>query len=126
MSNAIVSTNPPSYGTSPGAAQALSMTPAGFTRVQLGDGSGNDASSTHPIPTTGAPITTAAALTNNVVAAAGRSILITASVIGTVTLTLSGSGTVVVNPQVGDNIYPFAVTKYVTGTATITAVYNLS
>ena len=75
---------------------------------------------------TGTSITTAVAMTNNTVYAAARAILITASVIGTVTLTLSGGSTVVVNPQVGDNIYPFAVTKYVTGTATITAVYNLS
>jgi len=83
--------------------------------------------SSNPLAISGAPsITTAVAMTNNTVYAAARAILITASVIGTVTLTLSGSSTVVVNPQVGDNIYPFAVTKYVTGTATITAVYNLS
>lgn len=56
----------------------------------------------------------------------GAAILITASVAGTVTLTLAGDGsTIVVNPSVGDSIYPFQVTKAVAGTATVTAYYNL-
>lgn len=56
----------------------------------------------------------------------GAAILITTSVTGTVTLTLAGDGsTIVVNPPVGDAIYPFQVTKAVAGTATVTAYYNL-
>lgn len=74
------------------------------------------------------PITRAGALTEDTAidaAACGRSIMITASVAGTVTLTLFDGSTIVVNPAVGDNIYPFAVRKATKGTATITAYYNL-
>lgn len=56
----------------------------------------------------------------------GAAIQITASVAGTVTLTLAADGsTIVVNPAVGDSIYPYQVTKAVAGTATVTAYYNL-
>lgn len=55
----------------------------------------------------------------------GAAIQITATVAGSVTLTLNTGSTIVVNPQVGDNIYPYQVTKATVGTATITAYYNL-
>lgn len=74
----------------------------------------------------GAPIGGARALTENTAGMIpGRAILITASVAGTVTLTLQNGSTVIVNPAAGDNIYPFAVTKATVGTATITNYYNL-
>lgn len=45
---------------------------------------------------------------------------------GTVTLTLQGGTTMTVNPLTGqDNIYPFAVTQWATGTATVTTFWNL-
>jgi len=84
------------------------------------------ASSTSPLPTAGTPIKSAAALTNNTTATAGVSFFITVSVTGTVTLTLSDASTIIINPQVGDTMLPFGVTKYVTGTATVTRAYNLS
>lgn len=55
----------------------------------------------------------------------GAAIQITASVAGTVTLTLNTGSTIVVNPLVGDNLYPYQVVKAAAGTATITAYYNL-
>lgn len=55
----------------------------------------------------------------------GAAIQITASVAGSVTLTLNDDTTIVVNPQIGDNIYPYQVLKATVGTATITAYYNL-
>lgn len=55
----------------------------------------------------------------------GAAILITASVAGTVTLTLTAGSTIVVNPVIGDSIFPFQVTQYSAGTATVTAAYNL-
>lgn len=55
----------------------------------------------------------------------GAAIQITASVAGTVTLLLWHGRTIVVNPQVGDNIYPYQVVKATSGTATISAYYNL-
>lgn len=55
----------------------------------------------------------------------GAAIQITVSGVGTVTLTLWGGHTIVVNPQVGDSIYPYQVTKYTTGTAQGVVCYNL-
>lgn len=55
----------------------------------------------------------------------GAAIMITASVTGTVTLELMSGKSIVVNPAVGDNFYPFQVTKATAGTATVTAYYNL-
>lgn len=55
----------------------------------------------------------------------GAAIQITASVAGTVTLTLLSGNTIVVNPQVGDNLYPYQVTRATVGTATVSAYYNL-
>ncbi len=66
-------------------------------------------------------MTSAVAVTNP-----GRAIMITASVAGTVTLTLTNGSTIVVNPAVGDNIYPFAVMTATDGTATVTHYYNLT
>lgn len=62
---------------------------------------------------------------NTVTQRPGAAIQITASVAGSVTLTLNDGTTIVVNPQVGDNIYPYQVLKATVGTATITAYYNL-
>lgn len=72
------------------------------------------------------PITRAASVADNTTVSAGFAILLSASVTGTVTLTLQSGDTVVVNPAVGDNIYPFAVVKRVVGTATLASAYNLS
>ena len=55
----------------------------------------------------------------------GAAIQITASVTGTVTLTLLSGATIVVNPPVGDSVYPYQVIMAKAGTATITAYYNL-
>lgn len=55
----------------------------------------------------------------------GAAIQISASGAGTVTLTLLSGATIVVNPQVGDNLYPYQVVKATVGTATIDAYYNL-
>lgn len=55
----------------------------------------------------------------------GAAIMISASGAGTVTLTLQAGSTIVVNPAVGDSIFPFQVTQYRVGTATVTAAYNL-
>lgn len=55
----------------------------------------------------------------------GAAIQITASVAGTVTLTLVSGATIVVNPNVGDSIYPYQVIKATVGSATISAYYNL-
>jgi hypothetical protein len=55
----------------------------------------------------------------------GAAIQITASVSGTVTLTLASGNTIIVTPAIGDNIYPYQVTKATVGTATITRYYNL-
>lgn len=55
----------------------------------------------------------------------GAAIQITASVAGTVTLILLSGVSVVVNPQVGDNLYPYQVIRATAGTATVTAYYNL-
>lgn len=69
---------------------------------------------------------TAAALISNTDAPSGLAVQITASVAGTVTLTLSDASTIVVTVPINDTVYPYAVTKFVAGTATVTAVYNLS
>jgi hypothetical protein len=55
----------------------------------------------------------------------GAAFMLTVSVSGTVTLTLLSGATVVITPGVGDTIVPFQVTQFVTGTATVTAAYNL-
>ena len=55
----------------------------------------------------------------------GRAVMLSASAASTVTLTLFSGATIDVNPQVGDNIYPFAVTEYVVNSGTISAAYNL-
>ena len=55
----------------------------------------------------------------------GAAIQITASVGGTVTLTLLSGNTIIVNQQVGDNLYPYQVLRATVGTATISAYYNL-
>jgi len=68
----------------------------------------------------------AAALTSNVTAAPGLAVQITASGAGTVTLTLADGSTIVVTVPTNDTVYPYAVTKFVAGTATVTAVYNLT
>jgi hypothetical protein len=73
-----------------------------------------------------APIRNAATVADNTAVDAGYGFFICASVAGTVTLTLEGGNTIVITPAVGDNIYPFAVTKSVTGTATVTRAYNIS
>lgn len=54
----------------------------------------------------------------------GAAIQISASVAGTVTLTLASGHTIVVNVAVGDSIYPYQVTKATAVTATAT-YYNL-
>jgi len=38
---------------------------------------------------------------------------------------LEDSSTIAVNPVVGDNIYPFAVSKAVVNSGTVSAMYNL-
>lgn len=55
----------------------------------------------------------------------GSAIQVTASVTGTVVLTLWSGATITVNPQVGDSIYPYQVKSYTAGTATVTACYSL-
>ena len=55
----------------------------------------------------------------------GAAVMISASVAGTVTLTLLDGATIVVNPTVGDSIYPFQVVQATAGTAVVSAVYNL-
>ncbi len=72
------------------------------------------------------PIESAVALTENTaVGAPGRAIMITASTAGTVTLTFADGSIIVVNPVIGDNIYPFAIVKATVGTAVVTNYYNL-
>jgi hypothetical protein len=75
---------------------------------------------------TGTAIVNAASVANNTTVAAGRSIQISASVAGSATLTLSGGTSLIVNFQVGDNIYPYAVTKIVLIAGTISHTYNLT
>lgn len=56
----------------------------------------------------------------------GSRIQISASVTATaVTLTLYSGNTIVVNPAVGDNIYPYEVIKAVVTSGTVTGMYNL-
>jgi hypothetical protein len=105
----IVSASPPNYG-GPSTNQPYSLTPTGAVRVQVMSQGASGA----------------ALLTDNVATTAANSILITATVAGAVTLTLADGSTVVVNPQVGDNIYPFQVTKAHVTAGTITAMYNLT
>lgn len=72
-----------------------------------------------------APVISAGTVTNNTTVTPGQSILITASAASNVTITLPDATTVVVTPQVGDNIYPFATTKAVVNSGTVTSMYNL-
>lgn len=64
-------------------------------------------------------------LTDNVSARCGAAVQITASVAGTVTLTLWSGNTIVVTVGVGDSIYGYQCTKFAAGTATVTRCYNL-
>ena len=122
--DAVVSTNPPAYTTL--GATALSQTPTGGLRSQLQDGAGHDVSTTYPFPVSAKSITTPVLVAENTTVAAASGFTILVSVAGSVTLTLSG-GTIIINPVAGaDNIYPYAVTKWVSGTATVTRAYNLS
>lgn len=74
-----------------------------------------------------APTRNSGAVTDNTLADAGYGFFIRVSVAGTVTLTLEGGTTIIIEPPAGvDSIYPFAVTKAVAGTATVTRMYNLS
>lgn len=57
--------------------------------------------------------------------APGKAIQISATVAGTVTLTLFDGSLIIVNVVVGDNIYPYSVSKATVGTATISNYYNL-
>lgn len=64
-------------------------------------------------------------LTDSTSAQCGASIMITASVAGTVVLTLWSGASVTVTVAVGDSIYPFECTMFAAGTATVTRAYNL-
>ena len=59
------------------------------------------------------------------VGGAGVAIAITASVAGTVTLTLLDGSAVTLQVPTGTTIWPFMVVKATVGTATITSYYNL-
>lgn len=67
------------------------------------------------------------ALTENTtsIGGAGIAVAITATVAGTVTLTLLDGSTIVVSVPTGTTIWPFMVTKATVGTATITSYSNL-
>lgn len=98
---------------------------AGVQYVQVGtiDATG------HFIPTTllSSGVTGALVVANNTVVAPGRSIQITAAgTISTATLTLSGGSTIDVTLQVGDNVYPYQVTKLVKNSGTISGAWNLT
>ncbi len=71
------------------------------------------------------PVTIAEVVADNTIVPPAFAIQITASVSGTVTLTLVGGSTIIVTPSVGDNIYPYAVIRAAAGTATVTRMYNL-
>jgi len=71
-------------------------------------------------------VTNCQAMTEGDTYPAGTAIMITASGGGTVGLKLSSGNSITVNPVVGDNIYPFAVVEWTTGTATVTTAYNLN
>lgn len=73
-----------------------------------------------------APVRNAGTITNNTAVDAAYAIQISASATANVTLTLEGGGTIIVHPAVGDNIYPYAVTKAVVNSGTVTDMYNLS
>lgn len=79
-----------------------------------------------PLPVRVAGVYDAWALTSNVTAPEGDAILISATSASLVTLTLASGNTIVVNPGVGDSIYPFRVTKAVTSGGSISAYYNLA
>lgn len=55
----------------------------------------------------------------------GAALQITASVAGTVTLTLGSGAEIIVTVAVGDTIVPYQVTKAAQGTATVQKYYNL-
>lgn len=56
---------------------------------------------------------------------AGSGLLITATVTGTVNLTLLGGAVIPVNYPLGSTVYPFQVTLAVVSSGTITSMYNL-
>ncbi len=73
------------------------------------------------------PIIGAAAMTSGTaITTPGRAIQISVTGAGTVTLTLTNGSTVVVNPVVGDNIYPYSVKMATDGTATGATYTNLN
>lgn len=75
----------------------------------------------------GGGVRNAYAVTDNVVIAAAHAFAIRVSVAGTVTLTLAGGATIIIEPAASvDLIYPYAVTKATATTATITRMYNVS
>lgn len=80
----------------------------------------NNAPPVSIVPVLGATVMSSGAATTP-----GRAILITASVVGEVTLVLANGDSITVTVAVGDNIYPFSVLSATTGTATVTRYYNL-
>ena len=74
----------------------------------------------------GGPIADRIVLAADTGAPAGNAVQFGVSVAGTVVVTLTSGNTMTLNLAVGDNIYPYAVTKYASGgSATITQAYNL-
>ena len=71
------------------------------------------------------PIIGAAAVANNTVVPDGAGLFVTATVAANLTLTLQDGSTMLVNPAVGDTIYPFAVTKALVNSGTVTQMYTL-
>lgn len=55
----------------------------------------------------------------------GAAVQISATGSGSVDLTLVSGAEIVVNVAAGDSIYPYEIVKYVEGSATLSAVYNL-
>jgi hypothetical protein len=68
----------------------------------------------------------ATAITASTTVTATQAVMIslTAST-GTVNLTLTDGSQIVVNPALGDNIYPFGVISWSAGSATPSSVYSL-
>lgn len=77
-----------------------------------------------PSPVDDAPYTGSIALTVGVAAAAGRVILINASVAGNVSLLLADGSTLVVPVNAGLTLLPFKVTQVNSGGTTATATYT--
>lgn len=57
---------------------------------------------------------------------AGRGIAVRMSVAGSVTVTMSGGGTIVVDAPIGTSIFPLAATNVVVATGTMTTAYKLT